>query len=308
MELYLITGFLGAGKTTFLKELLHILTGKRIYLIINEFGKTGVDGALLQEMNYAIAEINNGSIFCACRLDKFEEALLKAKAEEPDIIIVEASGLSDPTAVKKLLSSSIYSDIIYKGSICLVDASRFEKVVNTAQVCKKQLSVSSLVLLNKTDMVSLPDIQRVNDLIKQINPWAQIQQTRFGHMEKEWLECISRREAITPQAVFDNEAYLADITLQKACITLSEKMSLESLTAMLKQLAYETYRIKGFVNLQGRLMLVDCVGPELCISDYKGTVNDRINSIVLLAGKGMQLRKAIKQAVEWYGENIMSVE
>ena len=94
-KLYLITGFLGAGKTTFLKNFINELSDYRLHLIINEFGKEGVDGELLRELGTALDEINNGSIFCSCRLDKFEEVLEKALSEKPDIIIVEASGLSE---------------------------------------------------------------------------------------------------------------------------------------------------------------------------------------------------------------------
>lgn len=75
MELYLITGFLGAGKTTFLKNFARQFAGRRLRLIINEFGRAGVDGTLLRELDAALDEISNGSIFCACRLDQFEAAL-----------------------------------------------------------------------------------------------------------------------------------------------------------------------------------------------------------------------------------------
>lgn len=80
MELYLITGFLGAGKTTFLKNFARQFAGRRLRLIINEFGRAGVDGTLLRELDAALDEISNGSIFCACRLDQFEAALEQAAA------------------------------------------------------------------------------------------------------------------------------------------------------------------------------------------------------------------------------------
>ena len=128
MELYLITGFLGAGKTTFLREFARQFPGKRLWLIINEFGKAGVDGALLQQLDAVLSEITNGSIFCACRLDKFEEELARAAAQKPDVILVEASGLADPTSVQTVLGQPAFSAIHYRGSVCLVDTPRLEKV------------------------------------------------------------------------------------------------------------------------------------------------------------------------------------
>lgn len=71
-RLYLITGFLGAGKTTFLRRFLPLFSGEKIRLIINEFGEAGVDGSLLKELSPVLEEISGGSVFCACRLDQFE--------------------------------------------------------------------------------------------------------------------------------------------------------------------------------------------------------------------------------------------
>ena len=102
-KLYLITGFLGAGKTTFLKNFIRLFEGKRMHIIVNEYGKEGIDGQLLKELGTVLDEINNGSIFCSCRLDKFEEVPQKALLGKPDVIIIEASGLSNPTNVRKIM-------------------------------------------------------------------------------------------------------------------------------------------------------------------------------------------------------------
>ena len=93
MELYLITGFLGAGKTTFLKNFARQFAGRRLRLIINEFGRAGVDGTLLRELDAALDEISNGSIFCACRLDQFEAALEQAEALGMNAAFTACAGL-----------------------------------------------------------------------------------------------------------------------------------------------------------------------------------------------------------------------
>ena len=79
-SLYLITGFLGAGKTTFLKQFMKQFSSERMHIIVNEFGKEGIDGELLSELGIALDEINNGSIFCSCRLDKFKNVLQHTKS------------------------------------------------------------------------------------------------------------------------------------------------------------------------------------------------------------------------------------
>ncbi len=290
MDFYLVTGFLGAGKTTFLKNLIAQFAGKRIYLIINEFGAAGVDGTLLREMNATLAEINNGSIFCACRLDKFEDTLIEAIAAQPDVIITEASGLADPTNVQRVLKH--YPAICYRGSICLVDSARLEKVFSTAIVCPRQLMVAGLILLNKTDKTSPEQLAKTKELVRGANPAALQKETTFGQIDPTWLA------ALTPTPDLAEAASAQDITLQKACLTVAPNMPKESLEKCLLQLCESTWRMKGFVTLAEGSFFVDCTGASICITPWDDKTDGQL---VLLAGRGMPLRKAIKTAIAWYG-------
>lgn len=302
MEMYLITGFLGAGKTTFIKNILRAFQRQKTYLIINEFGKEGIDGALLQELGSTISEINNGSIFCVCRLDKFEQSLDEAVRESPDIILVEASGLADPTNIRKIMAQDKYAAIDYRGGMCLVDAPRFAKVVTTALVVRKQLSISSLVLVNKTDQASPKQIAFALQTIAEINPQAQIVLTSFAQLNPEIILSLQ-------QKVYDDESSNAkDITLQKYLLTLSSTMQIKQLEGFLKMIADDSYRIKGFVYLQEQLLFVDCVGSFVDIYPYKGEHTGELNKIVVLAGKGMPTRKSIKNASKWYEGYILKME
>lgn len=292
MELYLITGFLGAGKTTFLREFARQFPGKRLWLIINEFGKAGVDGALLQQLDAVLSEITNGSIFCACRLDKFEEELARAAAQKPDVILVEASGLADPTSVQTVLGQPAFSAIHYRGSVCLVDTPRLEKVLHTARVCPRQLMVSSLVLLNKTDLATPEQLRQAEREVLARNPAAVVHPTRFGAFQPAWLEDIRPLGG-------EDEVGRPDIRLQKQLLELDPAMTVEQLSHLLRMIAEDTWRIKGVAVLEGRRLLVDCVGPTVKVSDTD-VQNQRENRLVLLAGPGMPLRKAVKQAIAWY--------
>ncbi len=292
IDFYLVTGFLGAGKTTFLKNFLRLLAPRRIHLIINEFGKQGVDGTLLREVGAVLDEINNGSIFCACRLDKFEQTLHTAQDSKPEVIVAEASGLSDPTNVRKVLRK--FSNINYKGSICLVDAVRLERVYDTAQVCKRQLAVSSLALLNKTDVATKEQCEKSIELIELANPAAHIEYTQFGAVDEKWLSYI------TPGVDIEEAAMKKDITLQKISLNASENVALDTLKSALNMLADSTYRMKGLVKTQSGDFVVDCTGPDIVLRPWSGEVN---NKIVLLAGKGMPLRKAVKDVCAWYADD-----
>lgn len=303
MELYLITGFLGAGKTTFLRNFVRQFSQKRIYLIINEFGRTGIDGSLLREVDAMMAEINNGSIFCSCRLDQFEKVLEEAVKQRPDVILVEASGLSDPTNIQKILSSGDFSSIEYRGSICLVDACRFQQVVETARMCRKQVAVSSLALINKTDLAGREQIDRIRTQLLEINPGIRMVEISFGSFESQWLSLIQ------PEPVMDEAFATQDLTLQKACVRFTSSVTPVQLRGFLTLLGEETYRMKGFIKTCEGVFLADCVSSAIQLAPFAGEVEEtEQGKLVLLAGKGMQLRKMLKQAKEWYGDTISEVQ
>ena len=292
MKLYLITGLRGAGKTTFLKQFVRQFQNQKLWLIINDFGKVGVDGALLREVNAELAEISNGSIFCTCRLDKFEETLHRAMEDRPDVIVVEASGLADPTGVERVLGQPEFSGIAYSGSICLVDALRLERVIHTARVLPKQIRVSSLVLINKADLATPEQLEETEKTVYQCNPLAAIRKTQFGQFEPQWMEQIYPLLSGAPDR-------MPDIQLQKYTVRRIGPMTEAQLRSALKIMAEESWRIKGFVCLEGVPYLVNCVGPSIELTKTEEHIGCE-DCLVLLAGPAMALRKAIAEAVRWY--------
>lgn len=289
-KLYLITGFLGAGKTTFLRRFVRLFPERKIALVINEFGKSGVDGALLQDLQVELTEINNGSIFCACKLEQFEHALLDILAEEPDLIFVEASGLSDPTAVKGILRSEAFGALEYAGAICLVDALRFHKVYQTARVCRMQLAVSDMVLINKADKATREQLDQIAGVVRAQKPHRPVHETVFGAFEPQWLaelECPAPEET--------GEIHTRDVTLQKLSLTVGG-FDRQELTAFLKLFAEDTYRVKGFVALPEGIFLVSCVGPLVELEPFDGEAAET-GVLNVLYGNGLPAKKSIRAAI-----------
>jgi G3E family GTPase len=300
--LILVTGFLGAGKTTLLKELLIRFQGKHLHVIVNEFGKAGVDGALLSELGASIDEISNGSIFCTCRQDQFEEALCNALATEPDMILVEASGLSDPTAIRKILDQ--YTGIDYMGCIALADAVHVHKVLETARVTAKQFAVSDVILLNKTDLVEKERAEALQRLLEERFPDAKVHLTQQGAFYDEWLnELKGAAKTSGPE-----KGHIKDITLQKACITISNAMTSHQLNHFIALFAEDTWRVKGIVTLCDGIFQADCIGSLIRLQPYDGPLPLGGNQLTALAGAGVQLHKSIQRAREWYPELITKVE
>ena len=303
-KLYLITGFLGAGKTTFLKNFINELSDFRLHLIINEFGKEGVDGEILRELGTVLDEINNGSIFCSCRLDKFEEVLGKALSGKPDIIIVEASGLSNPMNVRKILNQKDkFSDVEYMGSICLIDARQFLKVYETAVVIKKQLAVSDLVLINKTDLASKEQIEEIKGIVKMHRPGAGVHTTTYGRIESIWLNPAAPADRQPEEPILQS----ADITLKKYLLRLKPGQAPGKLQKFVEMFLDDTYRVKGFVEADGEIYLVDCVGSIYKAEKFEGKP-EHINDLVVLSGNGLPVRKSLRKAMEWYPEIVEEIK
>lgn len=301
-RLYLVTGFLGAGKTTFLKNFIRLFEDQRLHIIVNEYGKEGIDGQLLREVGSVLDEINNGSIFCSCRLDKFEEILQKALRQKPDVIIIEASGLSNPVNVRKIMAQKDkFPNLEYMGSICLVDAKRFHKVYRTATVVKKQIGISDIILINKTDLASREEMERVRALIRDQRPDIPMFETSFGKIESRYLDQMKK----PPLAAEKPEIQTKDITLRSYTLKINETFSAYELEKFVEMFLEDTYRVKGFVRLQGKQYLLDCVGNLFRMEEYDREVTG-INEIVVLAGNGLPAAKSVKEAMKWYPGRIES--
>lgn len=287
-KLYLITGFLGAGKTTFLKAFVGLFRGQKIALLINEFGKVSVDAALVSDLKASLAEVHGGSIFCACRLEQFEKGLAELVSQSPDVILVEASGLSDPTTIDSILSNKErYSQVEYRGCICLADAANFLKVITTAKVSRKQLDVCDLVVINKTDLVTKEQLQSVAEKVRELRPDVAAYQTVNGKIKREWMDglvCCHSKQSDTVRT--------KDVSLHSRTLYISHNITREILQMVLEILSPCSYRIKGFVVVEGEQFLVDCVSDQISTALWSGRTED-LGTLVVLSGAGLATDKAI---------------
>ena len=196
IDLVLLTGFLGSGKTTLLNAILTDHRDARTGILMNEFGKTGVDGALVRradaESGMTVYEVADGSIFCTCKSASFVAGLRMfarlPDAKRPERLIVEASGMSDPSGLSRLLRDNrLAGDYVVTSVACLVDAVRFVKVVHTLPAVRRQVEAADLVVLNKVDLVTEDELARVESLIAEINNEATVARTSFGEIDEEKL-------------------------------------------------------------------------------------------------------------------------
>ena len=284
-------------KQPFLKNFLNEFEGKKLFVIINEFGKEGTDALSFSGRAAALRQVVNGSVFCACKLHEFEAALEEAVKEAPDCIFVESSGLSDPTGIKGILSGPRFDAIEYMGCVCIADAQNLHKVIGTARMVKKQLNVADIVLLNKTDLVSKEADDEVKRMIWEVRPTVEIYETSFGKIEPAWLSTLKKPYILKESY----SAHTKDVSLADFLVSVDPSMSLSELTSFLKMFAEDSYRIKGNVTLLNGYYHVDCVGADLSVSP---TDEQPSNNLVVLGGHGLPIKTSLEKAISWYHDKV----
>ncbi len=259
---------MGSGKTTFLKRIIEQYSSeKKIGIIQNEFGPINIDGAELKKSghDFNLLEINNGSVFCVCLLGDFVRSLKKfIDKYQPDIVIIEASGLSDTTSISEVISAGSLAEKIYLASNwCVVDALNFAKVGLMRQRVSHQIRMADIVIINKTDLVKT-GLDSIREEIKKNNPFAEIIGTTFCTMDFE----------LGNSAI--NKFYFGEIKtmprpeINSMVIKSGRKMSRDALAQFLNEWAPKAYRIKGFVNLkEGKTAAVQCTLSSVEIIEIK---------------------------------------
>src|ERR1700761_3501904 len=172
-----LTGFLGAGKTTLLNHILTEEHGKRIAVIENEFGEVGVDQDLVIGAEEEIFEMNNGCICCTVRGDliRILGNLMKRK-DKFDYILVETTGMADPGPVAQtfFVDDEMQSKLKLDGIVTLVDAKHVWQHIDDSDEVKEQIAFADVILLNKTDLVSLEELENLERRIHSMNVAAKI--------------------------------------------------------------------------------------------------------------------------------------
>ncbi|MFZ9653030.1 MAG: CobW family GTP-binding protein, partial [Steroidobacteraceae bacterium] len=180
-----LTGFLGSGKTTLLNRILSENHGKRIAVIENEFGEVGVDHQLVIGAEEEIFETNNGCICCTVRGDllRILGQLLKRR-DKFDYIIVETTGMADPGPVAQtfFLDDEFKDQFLLDAIITLVDARHIERHLDEMKEPGEQVAFADVILLNKTDLVTEAELERIERRIRAMNGTARIHRTQNANV------------------------------------------------------------------------------------------------------------------------------
>ena len=280
-----IGGFLGAGKTTLVNQ----LVSSRAYkygIIVNEFGKTGVDGSLIENIDSdGIAELSNGCLCCFGR-DDMVEALIKLamRSEPPEYVLVELSGVADPVPVAQtLLDPYVKSLFELDGIIGLADAKNLQATIQETPEGAVQITYASTVILNKIDMASAEQIETSKRIIQKLNPLTQVIET---------AHCTVKPQDILNTHAFEptwQEDYSTQHTPGLNTFTLQAEQELDRkrfntfIEKMIVARPDQVFRAKGFLSIEGfdKLVLFQSVREifNLTLSDKP---KDGLSNLVVI--------------------------
>lgn len=286
-SIYLITGFLGAGKTTFLKNRLEhtdVSTG----VLINEFGKINIDSITIRERGLNLVELTNGSIFCSCLKENFIESLAYLVKQDLKEIYIESSGLSDPSDMSKVLEilakTTGKDSFKFMGTICIVDGVYFKAELQKMVNVERQIKHSQYIVINKTDMVDKRSIGEIIKVIKGINPKAEIASCSYGKLDWNQLKYFDIEDELTTNTIETRPLNII--------IKIEAEPKAEEIRNLLNRISIYFYRIKGVITIDGVWHMVDTVNEDILIAPLNKSIDceksENCNQLICIASKGLQ--------------------
>ena len=256
----LLAGFLGSGKTTLLNYILKQNHGKRIAVIENEFGEIGIDSEFVIGADEDIFEMSNGCICCSIRGDLIETLnRLLERQQKFNYILIESTGLasSGPIAQAFLIEDEISKSLFLDGIVTLIDAKHISNNLNEQEVVWEQIAFANVILLNKADLVTEPEMEKLEKQMHQINPTAKVCKTTNAVIDLDQILDIGgfdlkiELETVT----FNTHHHETDEAISSVSLSFPGHVDPDRLNLWLQMLLIQegmnVFRAKGILNVEG---------------------------------------------------------
>lgn len=291
----LITGFLGAGKTTLIGHLLRHPDMDRVAVVINEIGEIGIDDDLVRMSSENVSLMANGCLCCAVRTD-LRETLRELFGDRragviPDFdrVVLETTGLADPGPIIQTLITDSMLNAHYRidGVVTLVDAVNALDQLAESPEAERQVALADRLFITKEDLADPPALAELHHVLREINAQARIQTCTMGQLHPRELTGIGLSSARTNEhtlgflaalavddaraGVPDTPGYLGhrlvarhDPRVKTRSLRFEKPFTWSSFTAAMEMLiamrGKDLMRVKGIVNVEGKPVVVQGVG------------------------------------------------
>ncbi len=257
----ILTGFLGAGKTTLLN---HILRGQSQYkfaIIVNEVGKIGIDGQLVENQKDEMVELSNGCVCCTVRKDLVQGIQRLLKKGGFDYILIETTGIADPGPVAQTFVNipALQRFVQLDAIITVVDAEQILKQLSETEVAADQIAMADFVLLNKSDLVDEAQLGRVSEKIRALNPQTRILRTKQSEVPLDELLDIhafdvDRKLEVDKDFLNEMKEGRHHHDISSHSFAFEQPFDTATFEKFVQRLSEKekVYRSKGFVSLKGQ--------------------------------------------------------
>ena len=255
----ILTGFLGAGKTTLLNRILTAPHGYRIAVVINEFGEVGIDHHLIVASQEEIFQMNNGCICCTVQGDLLRVLLqLLERRDTFDYLVVETSGLADPTVIVQtlLLDERIRRDFELQAVVTVVDGMHVEQQLASQHEAREQVACADAILLNKTDLITPEEADDLALRLGELNPTARITPTRNADvdiselLEMRAFDLEAKRQAVENGHHHEHEPSVQTVSFMQPGDLNKTRLS-HWFRGVLVEKGPDILRMKGILNMYG---------------------------------------------------------
>ena len=265
-----LTGFLGAGKTTLVNHILSTDHGRRIAVIVNEFGEIGIDGDLIVSSDEEVVEMANGCVCCTLSVRNDLTTTIQdllARPEPPDYVVIETSGLADPVPVTQaLFVDELLNSIRVDGIVTMVDAKHVDRHLDEFGPDRPdsrvvdQILCADRIVLNKIDLVSEDTLEATENRIRGFNNTAPVIRSSYSRVDPGEILGIDAFNPSTGSAAegFFDDTYThqADPGVEATSIEITGELDEPRLTTWMDELtekrSADIYRIKGILDIAGR--------------------------------------------------------
>lgn len=252
-----LTGFLGAGKTTLLNYILKQQSNYKFAVIVNEIGKIGIDGQLVENASEEIVEMNNGCLCCTIRKDLVKGVQKLVQRGGFDYLLIETTGIADPGPVAQTFLNipQLQQYARLDSIITVVDAEQIEKQIRETETARDQIVMADFILLNKTDLVSETELANRELLIREINPQARL--FRTNQSQANLGELLDMNAFDVDQKLAANPDFLNELDgrhhhdIISFSFTFDRPFNIDRLESFINELSdrEKVYRSKGIIAI-----------------------------------------------------------
>ena len=291
MKVLVVSGFLGAGKTTFIRELARRIEGS-VVVLENEFGEVGVDGALLRDAPVDVVELAQGCICCTMRTDFLRAVDEIGRRYHPDVLLIEPTGIGSLSLILKSLPAG--EGVELAPPVTIVDAESFGDYIEVfGDFYRDQIAGASTLVVTKSEVLSPGERDTVLEALAALNPKAGIVLPPYAALPPEWWGGLLEAKAADAPAPSEGVAALSLESLGLRDLSFRSREALEGLLDRLASGAFgRVYRVKGLAPVGGEWVRFDVVNRSRTIEAWRPADGSRMALIgedLDIPGIGMAL-------------------